>query len=138
LGECQKKLPGFLSCCCGLFIIKSSLRPLSGRVAQHAERLPWSTHCTAPIPHSRHRTNRRSPRALRNDLGAPPSTTARGRRRKGERRICYRSSSGRNQMVRPGSIVWRLSEANVATAASPHHIGTSAIRLNEKSTVIRH
>jgi hypothetical protein len=33
----------FMSCWCGLFILKSPFRPMSGRLAYHPERFPWST-----------------------------------------------------------------------------------------------
>jgi hypothetical protein len=63
----------------GLFILRSSLRPLSGRVAFHPECFPWSTHCAPPTARGWDRITQ-SPCAVK---------------RRGEPRLAGRGGSGR-------------------------------------------
>jgi hypothetical protein len=114
-----------------LFIPRSSLRPLSGRIAHHPKLPPRSIsfHSLGPANSAgRHRANQGNPPALPSALDAPPWTTDRSP---------WRDRGRGASTIRPGpdgttrcprAVTYGIDQGvHVAMSASAYCVGTAAV-----------
>jgi hypothetical protein len=124
--QCQNELLGtFVSRQGGLSISGSLLPPLSGRVADCPERVPYVTHCTLPISDARHKPAQSAsvakwPRWVPVDDPSRPAA-------KVSEAHPPSDASGQRRRVRSVRTVWHRSGSRRGNVGSAHRIGTVAI-----------
>jgi hypothetical protein len=114
-----------------LFMPRSLLRPLSGRAAYHHEGHPCSFLSRAFCPINSLRSTSGMPMQSSCAAKQPrcsPVDDNRKLRQMWKRHIPHRGGPGGRHIVQSGDTIWHQSQAEAATSASTHRIGTAGFR----------